>query len=119
MPSRPDLGELREGLAEVRELLDERVLGVRSQLRRRLLEGGHEILARPEDQVVHEPRAEELKGDLAKTREDLKGDIAKTREELKGDIAETREDLKEVKSDVIRWMFALFIAMMLTILVCI
>jgi len=56
------------------------------------------------------------KEDLAKTREELKGDLAKTKEELKADMAKTREDLKDVKSETIRWMFALFVTMMLTIL---
>ncbi len=56
------------------------------------------------------------KEDLANTREELKNDMAKTKEELKADVAKTREDLKDVKSDTIRWMFAFFITMMLTIL---
>jgi predicted nucleic acid-binding Zn-ribbon protein len=70
---------------------------------------------------------EELKGDIVKTREDLKADLAKTKEELKGDIAKTREELKgdiakldvkigNVNSGTIRWMFAFFVTMMLTIL---
>jgi hypothetical protein len=59
---------------------------------------------------------EELKGDISKTREELKTDLAKTKEELKTDIAKTREDLKDVKSETIRWMFAFFVTMMLTIL---
>jgi hypothetical protein len=45
-----------------------------------------------------------------------KEDLWATREELKGDIAKAREDFKDVKSDTIRWMFAFFITMMLTIL---
>lgn len=59
---------------------------------------------------------EELKRELAVTREELKGDITATREELKGDIAKTREDIKDVKSDTVRWMFAFFITILLTIL---
>jgi hypothetical protein len=56
------------------------------------------------------------------TKEDLKTLATKeelwaTKAELKNDIAKTREDLKDVKSDIIRWMFAFFVAMMLTMLV--
>ncbi|HEX9509322.1 MAG TPA: hypothetical protein VF939_02490 [Puia sp.] len=67
---------------------------------------------------VHETNLRTLatKEELWATKQELKNDIAMTREELKGDIAKTREDLKDVKSDIIRWVFALFIAMMLTLL---
>ena len=59
---------------------------------------------------------EGLRGELWATSQELKDDIARTREELKSDIAKTREEIKDVKSDVIRWMFAFFITMMLTML---
>ena len=45
-----------------------------------------------------------------------KEELWSTKQELKNDIAKTREDLKDVKTDIIRWVFALFIAMMLTML---
>ncbi|HWK05662.1 MAG TPA: hypothetical protein VNS58_18610 [Puia sp.] len=67
---------------------------------------------------VHETNLRTLatKEDLWATREELREDLWATREELKGDIAKTREEIKDVKSDVIRWMFAFFITMMLAML---
>ena len=69
----------------------------------------------------------ELKGEIASVKSELKGEIASFRSELKGEIAIVREDLakvegrletkiSDVKSDVLRWMFAFFVTMMLAII---
>lgn len=67
------------------------------------------------------------KADLLGTKSELKEEIASFRSELKGEIAIVREDLakvegrletkiSDVKSDVLRWMFAFFVTMMLAII---
>ena len=67
------------------------------------------------------------KAELLGTKSELKEEIASVKFELKGEIASVREDLakvegrletkiSDVKSDVLRWMFAFFITMILAIL---
>ncbi len=69
----------------------------------------------------------ELKADIAGVRTELKADIASVRTDLHKEIASVREDLakvegrletkiSDVKSDVLRWMFAFFVTMILAIL---
>jgi hypothetical protein len=102
--------ELKNDIAQTREELKGDIALTREELKGDIAQTREELKG---DIAL---TREELKGDIALTREELKGDIALTREELKGDISRTREDLKDVKSDTIRWMFALFITMMLAIL---
>jgi len=56
------------------------------------------------------------KEDLWKVKEELKGDIGNLRTELKGDIARLDIKISDVKSDVVRWVFAFFVALMLAII---
>ena len=56
------------------------------------------------------------KEDLAVVRGEFKADIAGLRGELKADKGELEVKIAEVKSDVIRWMFAFFVTMLLAIL---
>ncbi len=69
----------------------------------------------------------ELKEDISSLRGELKQDIANLRGELKQDIAVLRTDMSslkgdlevkisDVRTDVMRWMFALFVTMLLAIL---
>jgi hypothetical protein len=56
------------------------------------------------------------KVDLAVVRGELKADIVGLRVELKADKGELEVKIAEVKSDVIHWMFAFFVTMLLAIL---
>jgi len=78
---------------------------------------------------IHEINLRTLatKEELGKVRDDLSKDIYNVREDLTKEIGNVRVDLArvegrletkiaEVKSDVMRWMFAFFVTMMLAIL---
>ena len=56
------------------------------------------------------------KEDLAVARGDLKSDIVGLRGQLKADKGELEVKIAEVKSDVLRWLFAFFVTMLLAIL---
>lgn len=58
----------------------------------------------------------ELKTEMADLRAELKGDTAGLSTELKGDIARLEIKVSDFKSDIIRWMFALFVTMILAII---
>jgi hypothetical protein len=61
-----------------------------------------------------------LRTEMSGLRGELKADIAGLRGELKEDIAGLRGNLEvkisDVRTDVMRWMFALFVTMLLAIL---
>jgi len=72
-----------------------------------------ETLAGRED---HANTRAELKGDIAKTREDLKGDATKIKEDLMKMGSRLEIKLIEFKSDIINWMLALFMIIMMGIM---
>lgn len=57
-----------------------------------------------------------VKEDLWSVKEELKSDITSLITELKGDIAKLDVKISDVKSDVMRWTFAIFVALMLAII---
>ena len=56
------------------------------------------------------------KEDMAVVRGELKADIVGLRGELKADKGELEVKIAEVKSDVLRWLFAFFVTTLLAIL---
>jgi hypothetical protein len=58
----------------------------------------------------------ELKEDIASLKNELKGDIGSVRTEFKGEISRLEVKISDFKSDIIRWVFAFFIALMLAII---
>lgn len=59
---------------------------------------------------------EELKEEISNVKFILKEDIVNLRTELKGDIASLDVKISDFKSDIIRWVFAFFVTLMLAII---
>ena len=58
----------------------------------------------------------ELKANIVGLKGELKADIVGLRGELKTDKGELEVKISEVKSDVLRWLFAFFVTTLLAIL---
>lgn len=59
---------------------------------------------------------DELKGNIASLRDELKGEMSSLRVELKEEISRLGVKIGEVRSDMVRWVFAVFVPLMLAII---
>jgi len=73
-------------------------------------------LATKEDQFVLREELGAVRAGIAAVRSELKEEIAAFRLEFKSEIARLEIKMGDLKSDLIRWMFALFVTLMLAIL---
>ena len=57
-----------------------------------------------------------MQGEFADFRAEMHGDFANFRTEVKGDLSKMELNISDTKSDIIRWMFAVFVIMLLALL---
>ena len=57
-----------------------------------------------------------MQGEFADFRAEMHGDFANFRTEVKGDLSKMELNISDTKSDIIRWMFAFFVTMLLALL---
>jgi protein subunit release factor A len=54
----------------------------------------------------------EIRIEISELKSEMKSDIAELRNELKSDIAEIKVSIADIKTDILKWIVPLFIAML-------